>query len=106
MKKFNLILIFISTLICRDDRLRIIQADLMESRQVKSQSVTELTGNVILQKNNLFLYTDKATNYANANVFKLSGPVTMIDSSDTLKCNNLSYFSDSLDFILGFLDFI
>ena len=56
MKKFNLILIFISTLICMDDRLRIIKADLMESRQVESQSVTELTGNVILQKNNVIYH--------------------------------------------------
>ena len=73
----------------------------MQSHEVEDKSVTELTGNVILQKNTLILYTEKATNYPDLNLFKLSGPVTMVDSSDTMKCNNLTYFSDSLDYVLA-----
>ena len=100
MKK-NFIIIFIVSLFSMDSRLHIIQADLMESRQVESQSVTELTGNVILKKNNLLLYAEKATNHSNINVFELAGPVIMIDGSDTMKCGNLTYFSDTLDFVLA-----
>jgi lipopolysaccharide assembly outer membrane protein LptD (OstA) len=95
------ILILCSFLFCVDNRLRIIQADLMQNHEVENQSVMELTGNVILQKNKLFLYTEKATNYPDLNIFKLSGPVTMVDSTDTMRCNNMIYFSDSLDYVLA-----
>ena len=101
MKNLLKILISISLIFCVDERLRIIQADLMQSHEVEDQSVTELTGNVILKKNKLLLYTEKATNYPDLNIFRLSGPVTMVDSTDTMRCDYMTYFSDSLDFILA-----
>ncbi len=101
MTNIFFIILFLTTIFGNDDRLRIIQADLMQSHQIEYQPVMELTGNVILQKNNLFLFTEKATNYTKINIFELSGRVTMIEDEDTLKCKNLTYFSDSLDYILA-----
>tara|TARA_S200000501_G_C20871992_1_gene764716 strand:+ start:3243 stop:6566 length:3324 start_codon:yes stop_codon:yes gene_type:complete len=101
MKLLYKISIFFAFMFPADNRLKIIQADIMQSFEEDSNPITELSGNVILQKNTLSLYTNKATNYPNLNIFKLTGPVTMIDNFDTVKCNNMTYFSASLDFILA-----
>lgn len=91
----------ISFLFSSDNRLKIIQADVMESKQIDNETVTELAGDVILERKGMRLYTEKAINYTVADVFHLVGPVKMIEEQDTLICKNMIFFSDSLSYLLA-----
>ena len=57
MKLLFKIIIFLTCLFSADNRLKIIQADIMQSHEEDKQPITELKGNVILKKNTLiFLF--------------------------------------------------
>ncbi len=101
MKLFLKILIICNLIFSSDNRLKIIQADVMQSFTKENNSITELQGNVILQRENLFLYTSKAINYPDLKIFKLAGPVTMVNNADTLKSDNMLYYNNYPDYLLA-----
>ncbi len=82
-----------------DDRLRIINAEILENTTIDNKSVRQFRGNVIFQRGTMMLYTDEATHYQNLDEFHLTGSVKMIDKLDTLTCNNLIYFSKDINYL-------
>jgi len=95
-------------LIYANDQLRIINADYLESANKNNQTIQHLHGNVILQNNNLTLYTEDARFYPEADEFHLYNNVIMIKDEDTLKCNQIIYFNKNNSFLkaIGDVDFL
>ena len=64
------------------DQLRIINADYLESVKKNNQTIQNLHGNVILQNNDLTLFTEDANFYHKTDEFHLINNVVMIKEKD------------------------
>ena len=81
----------------------IYQADLLDAQMINNQDIKELSGNVIISKDQITLTTKKAILYAGSNQLELFGNIIMINNNDTLKCDTLFYFPDknNLDYFIA-----
>ncbi len=71
------------------------QADgAFEQTQIDGESVRKFTDNVYIYKDSLSLFTDKALQYLDKNELHLLGNTKMIDSGDTLTCENMIFWTD------------
>ena len=65
-----------------------------EQTQIDGKSVRKFTDNVFIYKDSLSLFTDKALQYLEKNELHLLGNTKMIDSGDTLTCENMIFWTD------------
>ena len=111
-KKYSFIIFFIvvvfNTIIANNNRLRIINADYLESNETPNGIVQKLYGNVILETDKIRLFTNMANYYNNSKEFHLLNNVKMIENADTLTCSNMIHYGfnepylvaiDSVNFI-------
>ena len=89
------------SLLISDDNmsLRIIKADYLENKIINNEQVQQLYGDVILQRNDIYLYTKKANYYKNIREFHLEGDVMMIQGFDTLTCNKIIHYDYNNPFL-------
>ena len=92
LKKIFLLYIIIQSSF-GNDKLKIINADYLESYKKNNQTIQKLHGNVILQNNEIMLYTEDATFYKDINQFHLVNGVKMINNLDTLKCEKIIHYN-------------
>ena len=60
----------------------IYQADLLNAQMINNQDIKELSGNVIISKDQMTLTTKKAILYANSDQLELFGNIIMINNND------------------------
>ena len=73
----------------------IYQADLLNAQVVNNKNIKELSGNVLISKNNTTLQTQRAILYSDNDELELFGDIIMISEGDTLKCDTLFYYSNN-----------
>jgi lipopolysaccharide export system protein LptA len=76
-----------------DERLRLINADILERFTVNGQAVQELTGNVKFQKGEMELNTNRAVFYRRDDRTHLKGEVVMIRPGERLTCDSLIFYN-------------
>ena len=87
-----LIISLISTL-CSESRWHYQADGEFEQTQIDGESVRKFTDNVYIYKDSLSLFTDMALQYLNRNELHLLGNTKMIDSGDTLTCENMIFWT-------------
>jgi len=65
-----------------------------EQTQIDGESVRKFTDNVYIYKDSLSLFTDKALQYLDRDELHLLGNTKMIDSGDTLTCENMIFWTN------------
>jgi len=65
-----------------------------EQTQIDGEAVRKFTDNVYIYKDSLSLFTDMALQYLDRNELHLLGNTKMIDSGDTLTCENMIFWTD------------
>ena len=110
MKNFilsSILLIANSVTAQEDTRLRIVEADYLESKSINGEVVQKLHGNVILQRGNITLFTEDANYYKEKKEFYLIGGVMMVEESDTLICDSMIHFGTEEPYLkaIGNVDF-
>ncbi|MFC1620071.1 putative LPS assembly protein LptD [Candidatus Neomarinimicrobiota bacterium] len=76
-----------------DERLRLINADILERSTVNGQAVQELTGNVKFQKGEMDLTTNRAVFYRRDDRTHLKGEVVMLRPGERLTCDSLIFYN-------------
>ena len=76
-----------------DQRLRLINADVLERSTVNGQVVQELTGNVEFQKGEMTLTTGRAVFYRRDDRTHLKGDVVMTRPGERLTCDSLIFYN-------------
>ena len=64
-----------------------------EQTKIDGESVRKFTDNVYIYKDSLSLFTDKALQYLDRNELHLLGNTKMIDTGDTLTCENMIFWT-------------
>lgn len=103
----SLLLIINSVTAQEDSRLRIVEADYLESNTKNGELVQQLHGNVILQRGNITLFTEDANYYKDKKEFHLIGGVMMVEEFDTLICERMIHFGTEKPHLIaiGSVDF-
>jgi len=70
----------------------IYQADLLNTDIINNQNIKELSGNVLISRDETTLETQRAILYSDNDQLELFGDIVMISKGDTLKCDTLYYY--------------
>ncbi len=76
-----------------DQRLHY-NAESLEHLEIDGEPVEKFDKNVVFWQGDMTLYTQQALHYPKRSEYHLMGPVTMIDDTDTLKCQSMIYHND------------
>ena len=79
----------------------IYQADILNAQTTNKNEIKELSGNVIISKDDIILQTNRAILYSKNDQLELFGDIVMIDREDTLRCDTLFYFSNNLEYFIA-----
>ncbi len=90
---FILIVFFLSQLSAQDNRLRLKQADLLESKIINGQSVQILTGNVVFLKGKMTITCDTSRYLEKTGQGLLTGNVTMDKEGQHLTADSVHFDS-------------
>ena len=97
MKKFFVLVLFISTSIAQE-KLILQQADLLQSSVIKEETITKLSGNIIFKKDDSILKSDFATQYDKSPLVKLNDNVVVNQKNQTIYCDSLIYNKNTEEF--------
>jgi len=80
-------------------------ADKAEIKKQGGQQIKQFTGNVVMNKGSLQLFTNQAVEYTKKNQVHLYGKIKMIDNNKTIQCDHLVYYTDD-DYCVAYNDVI
>ena len=85
------VLFFLLNFVLSQDKLELKQADSLSSKELNSETITILKGNIIFQKGDTFLSGDKAIQSNKNSQLKLYDNVKVDDKNNTIFCDSLFY---------------
>ena len=77
------VLFFLLNFVLSQDKLELKQADSLSSKELNSETTTILSGNIIFQKGDTFLYVNKAIQSNKNSLVKLYDDVKVDDKNKT-----------------------
>ena len=85
------VLFFLLNFVLSQDKLELKQADSLSSKELNSETTTILSGNIIFQKGDTFLYGNKAIQSNKNSLVKLYDDVKVDDKNKTVFCDSLFF---------------
>ena len=80
-------------------------ADKAEIKKKGGKQIRQFTGNVVMSKGSLQLWTNQAVEYTEDNQVHLYGKIKMIDNDKIIKCDQLVYYTND-DYCVAYNDVI